>query len=461
MMTILRNHLHINVVVLTLSVVIGAVVLKLTLTNGDLLPGLDGAYYWVQVRSLLNNGTLAYSDLPLVFWIQALIATLIGDIPLAVRLSDALFPVLATVPVWLFYRDGHKKTWYVLPLLLLVVLMHPIQLYFFTGDFIKNAAAVPLTVLLGWWLTHYNADTKWNTIFGISVTLTTIAITHFGVLLLGVRMIALWLFAHTLRDSPRSLLIRIGSMALVATLVMLLLAFLVPDRFERLIGVFRNTSLLFTNPIGLLMYFGIPRVTRPDIVFACVTGQLGAILLGGCAWRNRAKLSPNTRAVIFAFLSTTFIFSSPLISIELALRLTALSFVPLVLAAMVLWLHTTDTTTHVFVSVLISSTLLISAVIYPRGATSPVLRQSEWQDFQAMVNTVKLEQPSIVMARHGLDFLVAWYMRTHVADEEVTIIDTSNTYQAQYVLKDSKSAHTHTQGIIVYKNDTFTLSRIK
>ncbi|MCX6440104.1 MAG: hypothetical protein NTZ91_02200, partial [Actinobacteria bacterium] len=45
------------------AVVLGIWV-KLSLTNGPLLPGLDGAYYWVQVQSILNNFSLAFSDLP-------------------------------------------------------------------------------------------------------------------------------------------------------------------------------------------------------------------------------------------------------------------------------------------------------------------------------------------------------------------------------------------------------------
>ena len=75
------------------------------------------------------------------FWAEALLAFLVGDIALGVRISDALLPMLAAIPTYLILKSG-EQVW--LPALgVLVVLLHPVQL-FFTGYFIKNAAAMPL-----------------------------------------------------------------------------------------------------------------------------------------------------------------------------------------------------------------------------------------------------------------------------------------------------------------------------
>jgi 4-amino-4-deoxy-L-arabinose transferase-like glycosyltransferase len=41
-----------------------------------LLIGSDGPYYPLQVRSILEKGRLAFPDMPLVFWLQALVAKL-------------------------------------------------------------------------------------------------------------------------------------------------------------------------------------------------------------------------------------------------------------------------------------------------------------------------------------------------------------------------------------------------
>jgi hypothetical protein len=129
-------------------VVIVAIAYKFSLTATSLLPGLDGAYYWVQVRSILENASLAFSDLPFVMWVQAAIAYFLNDIPSAVRISDALLPALSAIPVYLMAR---RYSMTILPTLSIAfVLFHPVQLYFFTGDFIKNEAAIPAVFFLSW-----------------------------------------------------------------------------------------------------------------------------------------------------------------------------------------------------------------------------------------------------------------------------------------------------------------------
>ena len=86
----LKSRKSLAIILAIVAATIG-VVSKLALTSGELLPGIDGAYYWVQVRSILDDFTLAFDDLPLVFWAQSLLALIVGDIPLGVRISDALF----------------------------------------------------------------------------------------------------------------------------------------------------------------------------------------------------------------------------------------------------------------------------------------------------------------------------------------------------------------------------------
>lgn len=455
-----------GIYLISVAVVMLSITIKLTLTSGDLLPGLDGAFYWVQIRSLLTNGTMAYEDLPLVFWVQAILAKIVGNIPLAVRLSDAILPTLSVFPLVLLFRAGKiKKTWFSLSLMLMVVLLHPIQLYYFTGDFIKNEAALPLIFLLGWLLTQFNPEKKWRTMLGIFAILTVAAISHFGVLLLGLVITFFWIVAYLRKDSTGQWLLKLGSTVFTVTLLLVILSFLVPDRFDRLMSLFGNLSSVTANPMGLLMSFGVKDVLRPDILFAVVSGQLGSIVLAILVWRSRKELSFNTMTAIVSFLITAFIFSSPAIGIEWALRLTALSFVPLFLAGFVLWSNTSRKSISLATTILTFSTILVSAVAYPVGPTPPVLNQTQLNDFKEMVSTVKLERPSIVVAQHGVDFLTAWYLNTHVAAVDVDISDTSNKYRAHYMLE-QRDAYSGSKGLssggdIVFENESFTLSRIK
>ena len=141
--------------VLACGAVFVALVWKLALTRGPLLPGLDGAYYWVQVRSLLERSRMAFDDVPIVFLLQAAVAKVLGDVPLAVRLSDAFLPVFSAIPIYFMTRNSKYR--FAPAVAVLVVLLHPVQLYFFTGDFIKNEAAIPLVFFIGYLLMTWDA----------------------------------------------------------------------------------------------------------------------------------------------------------------------------------------------------------------------------------------------------------------------------------------------------------------
>ena len=95
----------------------------------------------------LEDLSLAFNDLPLVFYLQALFSLAVGDKKLGVRISDAVLPALAAIPIYNILKNS-KQVW--LPAAaILVVLLHPVQLYFFSGDFIKNAAAIPVAFFIG------------------------------------------------------------------------------------------------------------------------------------------------------------------------------------------------------------------------------------------------------------------------------------------------------------------------
>jgi hypothetical protein len=163
--------------------VIAGISAKLALTSGELLPGLDGAYYWVQVRSVLNNFTLAFSDLPLVFWIQAAIAKTLGNVPLGVRISDAVLPAISAIPIYLIAKK-YKKPF--LPAIsILIILLHPVQLFFFTGDFIKNEATIPVVFFMALVLVNWDKNSKRFSIICLLALTVIIAISHFGTLLLA------------------------------------------------------------------------------------------------------------------------------------------------------------------------------------------------------------------------------------------------------------------------------------
>ncbi len=127
-------------------------------------PGIDAAYYPLQTRGLLESGKLPYSDLPLMFWLNAAVAKSLMSVGglniddatlLASRLIDAVCQPLCAIPLVLLVgwfagavtvrlreSSGGRDRWLFLALAAAAVsaaatLSTPILRM--TGDFEKNS----------------------------------------------------------------------------------------------------------------------------------------------------------------------------------------------------------------------------------------------------------------------------------------------------------------------------------
>lgn len=488
-----------------LAAIIG-VAAKLSLTTGELLPGVDGAYYWVQVRSILEDFTLAFDDVPLVFLIQALISVLVGDVEIGVRISDALLPALSAIPIYLILRSA-KSIW-VPALGILAVLLHPTQLYFFTGDFIKNSAAIPLVFLIGWLLHTWSSRSKLKTTIYLLTCLAALALSHFGTLLLALMIIAIWL-VFILRNKSKKFWIKSSAVVLASIgAVLVALATLVPARFERLVEFVSQPSTIFANPAWEMMLgpaLGLMFGGRTDVVmiFSTVVGQIGSIALGYVLWKIRKNLSDSSLGLASAGLITAFLLSSPLIGMEWANRLMALSFVPLALAAMVIWLAADRSAMKLLPVLLAIASLVTSSVLMFAGLRQPIITDEAYQDLKIVAQEFDFPENSIVVARHGVEFLVAWNMQVHVVQETSYEDVNLDNYDAVYYLEqvgsnsgpvapyqpngygtyppgyppagkpsigskpygysamDTKPGNLSLQGDLVYENESFTLTQVR
>lgn len=419
----LKSHKAQTILLATAAAIIG-VFAKLALTGGELLPGIDGAYYWVQVRSVLDDFTLAFDDLPLVFWAQALIALVVGDIPLGVRISDALLPALSAIPIYLMLRKS-KSVW--LPAAaILVVLLHPIQLYFFTGDFLKNSAAIPVVFFIGLILYNWETSSKKRSTIYLLLCLGILAISHFGTLLMGILLLMVWLIVYLRKKSRRFWFTSGGIAAASIAAVLVGLAVLVPARFERLIEFVSQPSTAFSNPAWQMMFGG--RTDYP-MVFGIITGQLGALLLGFWVWKMRKELVGSQFSLAVSGLVSAFVLSSPFIGMEWANRLVALSFVPLLIAAMVIWSASEKLAAKITIGVIAAITLAASLAFAFMGVKQSMISTSEYQDLVKFSEEFDVPENSIVVAQHGIEFLVAWHEGSYVlqsmsyADEDLSSYD--------------------------------------
>lgn len=423
-----KNRSTQTILLAVLAAVIG-VGAKLTLTGGELLPGIDGAYYWVQVRSILNDFTLAFDDLPLVFWAQSLIALMVGDIPLGVRISDALLPAISAIPIYMMLKKS-KSVW--LPAVaILVVLLHPIQLYFFTGDFLKNSAAIPVVFFIGWILYNWeNASKKRSTIY-LLICFLVLGLSHFGTLLMALLLVFIWLVIQLRKKSLRFWLVSAGIALGTIGLVLIGLAVLVPARFTRLFEFVSQPDTVFANPAWQMLLSG--RTDYP-MLFSIVTGQIGALVLAFLTWKSRKNFSGSHLSLVAASLTSTVILSSPLIGMEWAQRLIALSFVPLFIAAIIIWNSAPKLASKAVISSLAISTLLLSGIFGALGIKQSMITSTQYQALVQFSEEFEVPENSIVVAPHGIEFLVAWLEKTHVLQDSSYTDEDLTSYDHVYAL---------------------------
>jgi hypothetical protein len=413
------------------SVVLISVFYKFSLTSNSLLPGLDGAYYWVQVRSLLENSSLAFSDLPLVFYVQAGIAWLLNDIPSAVRISDAILPALSAFPIYLIARR------YPIPLLPAVsiafVLLNPVQLFFFTGDFIKNEAAIPAVFLLWWILLSWDERGARSRYVMAGTTILAISFTHFGTLLLALMILSFWFTVRIRQQQVKIRPLTIGLVIVSSLLVALMLALVVPSRFTTLTTFILNPVEIFKLPAWQAILYGY---ANPVIASTIILCQLGSIMLGVFAWKLRSSFSISEASVVWSSLIVTFVLSSPIIGIAWFNRLAALAFVPLVVSGIIIFAKSSTVLQRTLIGALAMITLLASVTLSLRGPTPPVLSESRYSDFKEFAKTVELPENSIVVASHGMEFLISWLLVTDVASDAHYETSCLSSYSAIFLLID-------------------------
>jgi len=108
--------------------------------RNHLITFLDGPYYLIQVKSILNTGGLAYGAPPLTFYLLSFFSFLLGDIALGVKFGVSFFCALSTIPVYfLMKRVGKNSFAGVTAMLLIIFSASYIRIL---TDFMKNAVGI-------------------------------------------------------------------------------------------------------------------------------------------------------------------------------------------------------------------------------------------------------------------------------------------------------------------------------
>jgi hypothetical protein len=445
------------------------------LFSTSLVPGINGAYYLVQARSLLEKGSLAIPDFPLTFFLHAFFAKVLqvlsGSPPeitvlWATKLTDAILPPLAAIPVYLIIRswkatrvgrdsldnsnasedDRGGSRWIALGAAAVVALGAPALSM--VGDFQKNSVA--LLWLAGFiyasrrFLSGEDTSRKRAT-GGIALGfLVLIGLTHVGVfgsaLVLACGIVA----AHVLVSSGIPWR-RIAVPGATAVLALVLVSGVItwrfdPARVRRLVHAFSDPEQFLSAGNAL----GLPPGGPPGFDGAGVPILLGLIrfvpfvVVGGIgilalvsAWRRR-KQTPEDAAMVMGSGATAILLAGPWFSFDVAMRLVLIAAIPTIVALAYVLVQVRRRWVRVIGGIVPLILLVGAGIPQIAGGGRAIISTDEYRELQAMRETVPASDRTLVVTRHGLEWWSAWVLHTHVAQAQA--VRTEDWQQFERVL---------------------------
>jgi hypothetical protein len=459
-------------------VLIGAVMRALLLFGTSLVPGINGAYYLVQARSLIEHGKLGIPDLPLTFGLQAMLAKIVQwvsgasletSIVFAVKCADAMLPPLIAIPVFGLVRHWTRRmgagNW--VPACAALAAAAGAPALMMVGDFQKNSLALLWLAALLWaWHQWFEQPSFKRAVLPV-LFLGLIGLTHIGVfgwalaLTVPVVAIALW------RSKPENrrlilpwLFVGGSACALAAGLVLWKFD---PARISRL----ANAA---THPFGYLQQNQMPgnpangaaRFTpnmannprpqfsrdrgnfqpgaganrfgarQPGMAMAwnwVPTAALLAASIGALAavWFKRKSLPVSSFAVIGACGLVLFVLCGPWVTGDKVMRFRLIAVGPALLCASFALLQINPPKIRNAFAAVMMLALVVPGITHVVQGSKPVITAQAADELRAMSAEIKNPSETLIVARHGLEWWTAWYLHTHIAHENaVTSADWKN-----------------------------------
>jgi hypothetical protein len=450
--------------VISLIVLAGAAARALLLFGTPLVPGMNGAYYLVQARSLLQQGKLGVPDLPLTFVIQAILAKIVqlvsgasldSSIVFAVKCADALLPALVAIPVFALVRRWAKGAgagfW--VPACASLAAVAGAPALAMVGDFQKNSLGLVWLASLLWALDNWLEQPSVKRALLPVMFLGLIGITHIGVfgwalaLTVLVMGVALWRCeAKTRRAILPWLFVGGAACAIAAGLVLLKFD---PARERRLANAAMHPfTYLHQNqapripgnrangPSAFPQFPGGPNDFRPQPpngqrnfrppggpgvmpagwnwlpTAALLTASAGAL---AAAWFRRKDLPAGIVAVAAGCALGLLVLSGPWVTGDKVMRFRLIAVGPALLCASFAMLQLRWPKVRVVLAALMALALVVPGAMRVARGGRPIITLEAANELRSMSAEISTPNKTLIVARHGLEWWAAWYLHTHIA----------------------------------------------
>jgi hypothetical protein len=130
----------------------------------ELIPGTNGGYYPLQIRTILRTGALGFNDMPLVFYLNVMVLKLFSIFGLSIdnqaiilvnKAIDSLFIPLGLIPLYQILHSQKLLSNRLLALTLAVFTGFSFSPLVLTSDLQKNALAIVFLLFFFMFILHF------------------------------------------------------------------------------------------------------------------------------------------------------------------------------------------------------------------------------------------------------------------------------------------------------------------
>jgi len=385
----------------------------------ELIPGVNGGYYPLQVRLVLETGHLGFSDMPLLFYLDAFIIKIMSLFGFAVtdqliinvvKLVDSVSLPLLLFPLRKLMSLYQSSDFIKLSIFSFSVLsFSPLILI---SDLQKNALAIVFIFgFLAYFLMFQINKSRKDFILSILFLLLT-GLTHFGSF-----VFALFFLLISVLYIYRKKAILPSIMLIIVSLLGILM--IDSARFSRLVTFWKQ---IFEKPA---LFTGM--ISLPDFIF--ILFSLFVAILGILVYRSDSKtLKIEQKAIFMASIISLLACSFPLMDGEYFRRLSLFLFIPQVLLIVQIASVSKAKLQKNLAVVLFVFTLLsiFAAAGQPK---TPVVDKNAFADLKKLKPMVGNDPQTIVIARHGLEWWTAWTLHTKVGQDKAINESLFDDYQ--------------------------------
>jgi len=429
----------------------------------ELIPGVNGGYYPLQVRTVLENGRLGFSDMPLLFYLNAFLLKVISFFGFSitdnlilnvVKIVDSISLPVLLFPLNRIIRLSNLSG--ILPISLRAFSVLSFSPLILTSDLQKNALAIVFVfICIAYYIAYQVDNKKINLYLSISFLILS-GFTHFGTFVFGLCFLLTMAF-YIYRKKA------IIPVTILLTISLGIVFILDNSRFNRLVSFW---TVIFEKPAlinGMLQ--------PPDfliILFSILLAIIGFIIFKS----KSSSLKPIQKSILFASIISLLACSFPFLDGEYFKRLSLFLFIPQILFIIQISSIINikqQKTTSIFLFVF----TFLSIIAVTGHLKEAVIDKNAYSDLKKMQSVVENDNETIVIARHGLEWWSAWVLKTKVGQdkaiykslferyENIIILNQINGFSSEMARNPFHEPFAPNDSELIYSSDFFKAFKLK